>query len=230
MISDSSKVVAISRISSAGWVMIDEEPQANADGWDQWQVVVVRDYGATQRTARQILDEWRIGRRFAPGIDFWVTAAVPACRGGNVWQATLTLMGRFDPARPVKFNVSASTQTLSIATGGTATVGAPYFSGPRIVNGVTSANVLNAFPVIEASYILIGTMPPTQNVGRAGAGYQTPPLTLQLKPELVSYLNQPQINLPFGYVLTAMPFDMLAGTDVPASAVKETWTYTPFRT
>lgn len=230
MISDSSRLVTISKISNSGWVVIDEDPQVNADGWDQWQLVMIRDYGSTAKTVSQICAEWKTGKRVFAGLDFWVTSCAATCRGGNVWQVVLLCLGRFDPARPVKFSVGASTQTLNLAVGGTATVGAPYFpDGVRTIVGVTGANMLNVFPVIEASYLVIGAMPPTQNIGRAGAGYQTPPLTLALKPELASYINQPEINLPFGYVLTAMPFDLLAGTDVPASAVQETWQYIPFR-
>jgi hypothetical protein len=230
MLTDLAQQIVISGISAQGWIVLDDDLQTSAQGWDTMQLVMIKDFGPTVRTRHQVAAEFPIGRRVFAGIDFWVQSAQPAQRGGNVWQVALQCAGRSDPSRPVKFSVTASTSTLRVPASGTATVGAPYFTdGVRTIQGVTGVNFLNAFPGLTASYVLVGQMPPTQNIGRVGTAYQTPPLTLALRPEVVSYINQPDINLPFGWILTSMPYDLLPGTDVPVSLVTESWEYKSLR-
>lgn len=233
MFQDPASVVVISTIG-ASWEVLSELPESQADGWDSLTITAVRDYGAQRVSADQVLADWPIGMRIAPGRFFWVVARKPKLLGGNVWSMEISALGAFNPAAAPKFKIDSVSQSQSFTRQlvqlGTI-IGTP---GRLDVN----FDVLSASPTLTASYFKFGELPETDTVGRAGAGYQTPPLALAVRPAVNTLQgvsipgygvtagaanNTININIPNGWFKSGMSADVLRDTDTPASYVVETW-------
>ncbi len=217
-LTDLSQTIIIG--GSTGWLDEDEDPDFKAEGFDVLTVTKVRDYGATVKTAEQVAAEWPVGSRIAAGRNFWVVDRKPFRRGGNVWGIVLTCFG-LAAERPIKITLNGTSDVQSLPTTGTS-IGPPFYPYPVTVNKGT---ILESFPTQTVSYVLIGSLPRTENVGRAGTGFQTPPLNIAVRPTVWSYLSNPTAHFPSGWVLSNMPADILAGTDTPVSFVQEEWIY-----
>lgn len=218
-LTDISSLIVLSSLGD-GWQQLDEEPDFKGEGWDVLTVLLIRDYGTVAKTSEQIAAEWPVGKRLAPGRNFWVVDRKPYRRGGNLWCISLTCFGLADMNRPIKVSLAGNVDSQSIP--GETAIAPPMWPWAAIAYKGT---VLEAFPALSVSYVLIGSMPPTQKVGAAGTAFQTPPVNLAVRPSFWTYLVDPSIHLPFGWVLTSMPAEMLPGTDTPVSLVTEEWNY-----
>lgn len=219
-LADLSSLVVLSAIGSA-WAQEDEDSDFKGEGWDVLTTTLIRDYGATVKTAEQVAAEWPVGRRIAPGRNFWVVDRKPFQRGGNIWGIVLICFGLADTSRPIKISINGGVDQQSFPEGGIS-VGPPYWP----FNATPAkGSILESFPTMSVSYVLIGSLPPTENVGRVGSGYQTPPLNIAVRPTVWTYLANPTIHIPFGWTLMNMPADVRAGTDTPVSLVTEEWVY-----
>lgn len=233
MLTDLASVIILSAIGS-NWDILSEMPESQAEGWDALTISAVRDYGAERVSVDQVLADWPIGRRIAPGRFFWVTARRPKNIAGNVWGIEITALGAFEPSSSPKFKIDSVSQSQSfqrqLVQLGTI-IGTP---GRLDVN----FDVLSAAPTLTASYFKFGELPETDTVGRAGAGYQTPPLLLPVRPAINALQgvsipgygvtagaanNTININIPNGWFKSGMSADVLRDTDIPASYITESW-------
>lgn len=220
---DPASIVVLSKLG-AGWELLNEDLQAPAEGWDVLTLTYARDYGATTKTADEVSAEWPIGRRPFAGRDFWVVARVPKLLAGNVWTIVLTCHGA-SGQKPVKVNIRSTSEVQSIP--GPTNVGPPLYP---LFGTISKGDLLEAQPSLAVSYVLIGQAPPTDRVGRAGEGYQTPPAVVAVRPSIWTYLASPTFHLPYGWVMNDLDADVLAGTDEPVSLVTEGWIYRHLRT
>ncbi len=219
--SDLARVAVLSNLGT-DWELLTEQADCPDIGWDTLTCTFIKDYGSTIRSSNEIAAEWPIGRRPIPFKDFWTVARTPKRLGGNVW--TLEVIARGSTAtRPLKHRVAAASQVFR-REGGLAAIKV-LLPGAPAPTDVAAANIRQSDPVLEFSYISIGAPVDTTRIGKFGTA-EIPPVNIPARPPLTLFQRigtAVEINWPRGWVLDTLDADVLAGTDIPASLVTETW-------
>lgn len=218
---DSASIVVLSKLGS-DWEILSAVPECPDWGWDTLTVVAIKDYGGVPRTRAEVLAEWPIGRRPLAGENFWTTSRTAERVGGNIWKLDVIARGSTGQ-RPLRHRVGSSASTVT-RTGQNIQV---VLQGYNPTSGQISAvNIRVSSPVLDVSYVLIGTAPDTSRIGRYGPAYQTPPINIAVRPPVAMVSGTPiELNLPSGWNLDAYEADPLAGTDTPVALISETWIY-----
>lgn len=224
-LTDLASAVILSKLAD-GWNFLDDDLEANAEGWDILSVTFMKDYGATVKTASQVAAEWPTGTRVFAGRDFWVTGRKPEHAGANIWKIALRCQGLNEQDRPIKITINGSSELQSFT--GPTNIGAPLWTHTPGIITVDKGDVLEAQPSFTLSYVLVGSRPNTARVGTAATDAMINTLlgfTIGVRPSFWIVLGNPAFHSPHGWVLNDMPADILSGTDTPAALVTENWIY-----
>lgn len=218
---DTAKLAVLSSLAPDAWHLLEHTTDGPEIGWDVLSAVFIRDYGSTAVNAAQILADWPIGRRPIQGLNFWTVKRTPQRVAGNIWKLSVTAHGS-STDRPLKHRVRSS---VNVGSHQTITVGPPYY--PQSAT-FAEVNIKEASPALEVSYILMGSTPPTDQLGIAGGANQTPPVIVETPPFIWSWLTQFSVNFPSGWSRDDIDADVLAGTDIPVSLITEVWNHKHF--
>lgn len=189
----------------ASWEVWTNQPTTNDTGWDTTRLVVAKDFRNSAVGGLDIVKDWPIGRRLAG--NFWCTGATPERVAANIW--TCEVRGKGLAAnRPWKINISGAVEQQE----------SPVPIPVPGLGGLWRTQVMESNPRLEVEYISFNR-PQTQLIGTAGV----PPYAMAVRSSVWSYLLNPLVHFPNGWVLIDMPAEKLAGAEV--WLVKEVWQY-----
>lgn len=212
-IADRAASAILSSLAEGVWTQLSSNPQPVEHGFDTLDVVWICDFRATAMTALAILEEhFPQGQRYG-SRDFWLRAATPERQAGNVWIVRAHYEGRISADKPMGVKMRGTNEVFGIDS--IAEIpGFPLY--PDI-----PANVREASPGVELSYVLVDDTPATHLIGLAG----TPAVSPAVRSGFWGGLAAKAMNFPSGFVLTDMDVDRIAGSSPTADFVSETWQY-----
>lgn len=207
-IADRASAAILSSLPAGLWVQISASPKPVEHGFDTLDVVWVCDFRGEVRTALDILEnDFPQGTRYG-SRDFWLREATPERLAGNVWIVRAHYEGRIADTKPPTARRMATNEIMSIDALDLGGVEVP-------------ANVREASPSIEIGYVQIGGTVPTATVGTSG----TPAITTPVRSPSWATLAAQRINIPYGWVMTDVDIDTIAGSSPEAHFIRETWNY-----
>lgn len=218
---DTAKLAVLSSLAPDAWHLLEHTTDGPEIGWDVLSAVFIRDYGSTAVNAAQILADWPIGRRPIQGLNFWTVKRTPQRVAANIWKLSVTAHGS-STDRPLKHRVRSS---VNVGSHQNLNFGPPYY--PEQVT-FANVNLKEASPSLEISYILIGSLAPTDRLGITNGVDQRPPVTIPIPPFIWEWVAEFAVNFPYGWSRDDIDADVLAGTDIPVSLVTEIWNHKNF--
>ena len=207
-LADSAATAVLTRLTAGVWTQLSAVPQPVEHGFDTLDVVWLCDFRNVTKTALQVAAAFPLGTRYGSS-DFWLRAAMPERLGGHVWRVTAHYEGRISSGKPLSFRLTATNEVFnidSLTAGGHTDV---------------PANVREASPSVQLSYVLINAAPPTHLVGLSG----TPAASAFVRTGFWGSLTAYRLNFPSGWIFTDIDSDSIAGSDPLCSYVTESWQY-----
>lgn len=207
-ISDRASVAVLTSLSSGVWTQLSAVPTPQEHGFDHLDVEWVCDFRGTVKTALEVAAAFPLGTQYGTD-DFWLRSAVPERLGGNIWRVKAHYEGRITDSKPLSVRMQSTNEVFSIDS--------------LTYAGFTDApfQVREASPSVQLGYVLVGSLPPTHLVGLDG----TPAVSPAVRSGFWGTLSAKRINWPFGWVLTDVDVDKIAGSVPGAYWVLESWQY-----
>lgn len=207
-LADRASTAVLTSLQAGVWTQLAAVPTPVEHGFDTLDVVWICDFRNVTKTALQVAAAFPLGTRYGSD-DFWLRAAMPERVGGNVWRVMAHYEGRISETKPLSFRLTATNEVFNIDS--------------LTVAGHTDvpANVREASPTVQLSYVLINAAPPTNLVGLSG----TPAVSAAVRTGFWGSLTAYRLNFPSGWIFTDIDSDNIAGSDPICSYVTQTWQY-----
>lgn len=207
-IQDIASVAVLTSLTAGVWTQLSAVPTPQEHGFDHLDVVWVCDFKGTAKTPLEVAAAFPLGIRYGTE-DFWLRSGTPERLGGNVWRFAAHYEGRISTDKPMSVRMQSTNEVFSIDSLTYST-----YSG-------VPANVREASPTVQLGYVLVGTAPPTDLVGLAGA----PAISPSVRAGFWGSLSAQRVNFPSGWIFTDVDADKIAGSTPAAYWVNESWQF-----
>ncbi len=207
-ISDRASAAVLTSLPAATWTQLSAVPTPQEHGFDHLDVVWICDFRGVVVTALDVANAFPQGARYGTA-DFWLRSGVPERVAANIWTFKAHYEGRISIAKPDSVRMQSSNQIFSIDS----LTYAGYTDTPF--------QVRDANATVQIGYVLVGSPPPTVDVGTAG----TPSHAPLARAGFWSTIAAKRVNWPNGWVLSDVDADEIAGASPVAFWVLESWEY-----
>ena len=207
-LADRATTAVLTSLQAGVWTQLAAVPTPVEHGFDTLDVVWICDFRNVTKTALEVAAAFPLGTRYG-SADFWLRSALPERLGGHVWRVMAHYEGRISETKPMSVRFMASNEVFNIDS--------------LTVFGHTEvpANVREASPSVQLSYVLINASPPTDLVGLSGF----PAASTAVRAGFWGGLTDYRLNFPSGWIFTDIESEYIAGSSPVCYWVTQTWQY-----